>query len=362
LPPSQPADDRYIPETTLVIAAYNEADYLEEKIKNCFELNYPKDKLHILIITDGTTDHSSDIISQYPCIKLLHQPERMGKTAALNRAMQHVLTPLVIFCDANTLLNKNSIVNIVQHYTNTQIGGVAGEKRILSNNKDTTAGRGEGAYWKYESWLKRMDSEFYSVVGAAGELFSMRTALYEPLENDVILDDFVLSMRIAIQGYRVVYEPGAYASEEPSANIREEQKRKIRISSGAFQAMEMLGKAFNIFKFPRLAFQFISHRVLRWTLAPLCLLLVSILNFILVTNDPKAIYYYLLMTQVVFYMSAYLGYLFSLKEKKINIFYIPYYFIFMNISVLLGFQQYQKGSQTVIWEKAQRRNKSIVGS
>ncbi|HVX00460.1 MAG TPA: glycosyltransferase, partial [Candidatus Babeliaceae bacterium] len=232
--------------------------------------------------------------------------------------------------------------------------GVAGEKRIQLQKENNVVGSAEGAYWRYESWMKQLDSDFYTVVGAAGELFSLRKTLYEPITSDVILDDFFLSMRVAITGYRFVYEPGAYAIELPSASVKEEQKRKVRICAGGFQAMKRLPQAFNIFKRPKLAFQFISHRVLRWTLTPICVFLLVIFNSVLIIFNPSSLYFYLFIAQVVFYTMAFLGYLFSLQNRKVRLFSIPYYFVFMNISVFLGFLRYRRGRQTVLWEKVRR--------
>src|SRR5690606_11550963 len=141
-------------------------------------------------------------------------------------------------------------------------------KKILMTKNGKAAGAGEGLYWKYESWLKKNDSALYSVVGAAGELFSIRTELYEYVGNNIIVDDFVLSLKICWKGFRILYAPEAYAMEAPSQSMEEEQKRKIRISAGAFQSMVILKDLMNIFKYGVLSFQYISHRVLRWTICP----------------------------------------------------------------------------------------------
>ncbi|MBS1924791.1 MAG: glycosyltransferase family 2 protein, partial [Bacteroidetes bacterium] len=213
------------------MASYNEAEVLTQKIKNSLELDYPEDKLQIYFITDGSNDNSTEIISAHSRINLFFKPEREGKVAAINRVMPFVTTPIVVFSDANTFLNKGCIREIVKHYSNEKTGAVAGEKKVLDLNKTgDAASAGEGLYWKYESFLKKLDAEFYSVVGAAGELFSIRTELFEPTAKDVLLDDFIISLKICQKGYRVAYEPNAYASEAPSDSIKEEQKRKIRIS------------------------------------------------------------------------------------------------------------------------------------
>ncbi|MCW3465415.1 glycosyltransferase family 2 protein [Chitinophaga nivalis] len=350
-----PASTAIEPAVTLVIAAYNEAGFIAAKIRNTFELDYPQDKLELICITDGSTDQTPDILRNYPRVKLLHEVQRNGKTAALNRAMQHVTTPLVIFCDANTLLNREAIRNIVKHYADETVGGVAGEKKIIRSDNENTAGAGEGIYWKYESFLKRLDADWYTVVGAAGELFSIRTALFQPVEKEVILDDFIISLRINERGYRIAYAPDAYAMETPSSDIREEHKRKVRISAGGFQAIVKLKALLNIFRYPKLSFQYISHRVLRWTLSPLSLLLLLLTNIILVQETAAWWWYGCLVAQLLFYIAAFTGFVLAEKQIKNRLFQIPFYFLFMNIAVYQGFFRYLKGNQSAAWEKSKRR-------
>ena len=249
---------------TLVVTAFNEGDILEEKILNTLELDYPAAKLEIIFVTDGSTDGSREIVSKFPRIQLLHQPERKGKLAAIKRAMLLVQTPVVIFSDANTFLNKECVKRIVRHYSDPQTGGVAGEKRIKEGKKVSAVGEAEGLYWRYESFMKNQDAQFYTVVGAAGELFSIRTALFRQPDESIILDDFFISMQVCLQGYTIRYEPGAYAIESPSASLVEEEKRKIRISAGAYQSVGYLKECLNFIKHPLLGFQYLSRRLLRW--------------------------------------------------------------------------------------------------
>jgi len=175
-----------LPTCALIVAAYNEESVIEEKIKNSIDLIYPENKLSFLFITDGSTDNTAEIVAQYPQIKHMHSAARMGKMAAVHRAVATVDSDVIVFTDANTFLNTEAIVNICRHYANPKVGAVAGEKRVhISETADATAG--EGFYWKYESKLKIWDSELYSVVGAAGELFSVRTALYQPVPKAIKL-------------------------------------------------------------------------------------------------------------------------------------------------------------------------------
>lgn len=344
-----------LPEVTLVIAAYNEEAYIAEKIKNSIGLTYPEGKLRIFIVTDGSTDKTPEIASQFPEVRVLHSAARKGKVAAINRVMEFIETPIVVFSDANTFLNKDSLINITRHYETPSIGGVAGEKKILQNKNDKAVGSGEGLYWKYESFLKKMDSEFYSVVGAAGELFSIRTELYEHVGDNVLLDDFVISLRICRKGYRVAYEPEAYAMESPSSSLKEEEKRKIRISAGGFQSIWMLRDLLNIFKYPALSFQYISHRVLRWAVCPFLLPLILILNVFLAFTAGNW-YLYILIAQAAFYLMAFAGWILAERNIKSKFLYVPYYFLFINLSLYKGFNRYLKGQQTVLWEKATRQD------
>lgn len=345
----------YEPFVTLVVAAYNEEDFILEKIENTLNLNYPADKLQVIFITDGSSDKTPDLIRNNSPFELLHQSERRGKVAAMNRAFQFVKAPIIIFCDANTLLNKECIREIAAHYEDEKVGAVAGEKKIMVSKDGKAAAAGEGLYWKYESFLKKLDSEFYSVMGAAGELFSVRTSLFEKAGEDVIIEDFVQSMKVCQNGYVVHYEPKAYAMETGSLSMKEEQKRKIRISAGAFQAMVILKDLFNVFKYPVIAFQFISHRILRWTICPLAIVTLFISNIFLVVKDSGPVYFVFLFLQFLFYGLAIVGWIFANRNIKIKVLYIPYYFLFMNVSVFLGFARFVRKNQSVLWEKAARQ-------
>jgi cellulose synthase/poly-beta-1,6-N-acetylglucosamine synthase-like glycosyltransferase len=344
------------PEVTLLIAAYNEKDYIDQKIKNSYDLEYPREKLHMIWVTDGSDDGTPEELIKYDGIEVYHLPQRSGKIGAINRGMQFVKTPIVVFCDANTLLGKESIRRIVRLFRDPKVGCVSGEKRINSLEKDAAAGAGEGLYWKYESKLKKWDAELYSVVGAAGELFAIRTELYQEVERDTLLDDFIISLRIAQLGYTIQYDPEAYAIETASANVKEELKRKIRISAGGIQSVIRLKSLLNVFKFGTLSFQYISHRVLRWTLAPLSLLLLITAGFVLALNEwpSPGLYTLFFFLQIIFYISAFIGWYLENRLLRVKLLFIPYYFFIMNLSVYLGFIRYFKRSQSVNWERAKR--------
>ena len=354
--PRLPRLPETLPEATLLIAAYNEEAIVASKMVNCRQLDYPADKLRLVWITDGSNDNTNERLKEYPEVTVLYQPRRQGKTAALNRALPYVNTPYVIFTDANTMLNKGAIKEIIRQFSDPRVGCVAGEKRVeIQAEQGATAG--EGIYWKYESALKRLDYRLYSAVGAAGELFAIRTSLFEQMPPDTLLDDFILSLRIVMRGYTIAYCADAYAVENGSADMREEEKRKVRIAAGGLQSVRRLRALLNPFRYGIFSFQYISHRVLRWSLTPVLLFLLLPLNAILIfTTDRPLLYAVIWLLQTLFYLMASLGYYLSTKHIKNKILFVPYYFLFMNINVIRGFNYLRKrrGQTGSAWEKARR--------
>ena len=354
--PRLPRLPETLPEATLLIAAYNEEAIVASKMVNCRQLDYPADKLRLVWITDGSNDNTNERLKEYPEVTVLYQPRRQGKTAALNRALPYVNTPYVIFTDANTMLNKGAIKEIIRQFSDPRVGCVAGEKRVeIQAEQGATAG--EGIYWKYESALKQLDSRLYSAVGAAGELFAIRRELYEEMPADTLLDDFILSLRIVMRGYTIAYCADAYAVENGSADMHEEEKRKVRIAAGGLQSVWRLRALLNPLRYGVFCFQYISHRVLRWSLAPVLLFLLFPLNTILIfTSNTPLLYAVIWLLQALFYFMASWGHYLSAKHIKNKILFVPYYFLFMNINVVRGFNYLRKrrGQAGGAWEKARR--------
>ena len=336
--PRLPRLPETLPEATLLIAAYNEEAIVASKMVNCRQLDYPADKLRLVWITDGSNDNTNERLKEYPEVTVLYQPRRQGKTAALT--------------DANTMLNKGAIKEIIRQFSDPRVGCVAGEKRVeIQAEQGATAG--EGIYWKYESALKRLDYRLYSAVGAAGELFAIRTSLFEQMPPDTLLDDFILSLRIAMRGYKIAYSKEAYALESASLNMREEEKRKVRISAGGLQSVWRLRGLLNMFRYGILSFQYVSHRVLRWTLTPVVLFALLPLNLLLACTG-HTLYTVILALQLAFYLMGYLGYKMEQRNLRNKLLFIPYYFLFMNINVIRGYSYLAKHKGTGAWEKAKR--------
>jgi len=353
--PPLPTD--FTPPVALIIPAYNEAAVILDKLANCRALEYPRDRLRLVFVTDGSTDGTPELLAAQADVTVLHDPQRQGKPAAMNRAVEHVRRAgdcaILVFSDANAMLNLAAIRNLVRPFADTAVGCVAGEKRVRAADADQAAGAGESLYWRYESTVKRWEAQVGSVMGAAGELFAVRADCYLPIPPDAGVDDFELSFRIAMMGKRLAYAPDAYALEAGSANSAEEWKRKVRIAAGGVQAMRRLLPLLNPLRYGLLSFQYISHRVLRWSVTPLALLLLIPLNGWLAYTR-GGVYTWLAAGQVLFYAAAGVGYLLEARRLRWKPVFVPYYFTLMNLAVLAGWVRHLRGGQDVRWEKARR--------
>lgn len=343
-----------LPSVTLFIAAYNEKEFIGAKLANSDALDYPKDKLEQLWVTDGSDDGSDLLLQQNKRIKVCHQDERKGKIGAINRGMEFVTTPIVLFTDANTLLSPQTIKQVVYQFSDPQTGCVTGEKRILKSEFEGAVSSGEGIYWKYESFIKKLESDINTTIGAAGELFAIRTSLFYKMEPDLILDDFAISLGIAAKGYKIKYAPEAVALESSSSSIREELKRKIRIAAGGLQTLFRMKELLNIFKYRMLSFQYWSHKVFRWTVLPLAMFLCFIINIFLIFQKPTYLYISMMLIQIIFYFLAAIGLVLRNIKSHLHFIFVPYYIVTMNYAVWLGALRYLRGKQSINWEKAKR--------
>ena len=350
--PEMPSDEE-LPTMTLMICAYNEQDIVAEKMQNTRALDYPQDKFRVMWVTDGSTDQTNELLKAYPEVDVVFSPERRGKTAALKHGLREVKTDLVAFTDANTMINPEAMREIARRFQDKTIGCVSGEKRVAARNGEMAA-EGEGLYWRYESTLKKWDGELYSAMGAAGELYAIRPELCKEVPDNALLDDFMMSMYIVDDGYRIAYTPEAYALEYGSANIFEESKRKRRIAAGGLQSIWWLRRMLNPFRQPLVAFQYISHRVLRWSLTPIAMIILLAVNIALVATGAGILYTILLILQLLFYLAALAGWWLNRHGHKNKLLYTAYYFIFMNINVFRGMAYLRTHRSSGAWEKAKR--------
>lgn len=349
-----PDDESLLPDVTLMICAFNEEDVIEEKMANIRQIDYPRDKFCIMWVTDGSTDSTNELLKAYDEVTLVYSPERRGKAAAMQHGLKLNKSEFVVFTDANTLLNANSIREIVRLFMDERVGCVSGEKRVAARVEGQTASEGEGLYWRYESTLKRWDSELYSAMGAAGELFAVRMSYYREAPGNALLDDFMISMLMVKDGRRIAYTSEAYAVEYGSANMHEESKRKRRIAAGGLQSIWWLRALMNPLKYPVISFLFVSHRVLRWSVTPFALLALIPLNIALILMNGGTVYFIIGILQALFYLGAGIGWLMDKAGLKSKLFYVLYYFLFMNLNVFRGIGYLTTHHTSGTWEKAKR--------
>ena len=353
------------PYVTLLIAAYNEETVIEDKLINSLSIDYPKEKLQILVITDGTTDQTPAIVKKYADlgIELLHQPERRGKMAAINRAMAHARGEIIVFSDANNYYQPDTLKKLITPFSNLEVGAVSGAKVI--DRGDGALGASEGLYWKYESFIKQQESRLGSCTSVSGEILAIRKNTYNTPPDNIINDDFYIAMQVIRQGHRLAYVPEAKSSERVSLTAKDEIIRRTRINAGRYQAIAMAGHLLP-FNRPILVWQIISHKFLR-PLVPFCMIVLVISNLTAVLYPPKAggaIYLqppfgvFMLGLQMLFYILAWIGAR-PLKQenqsKLIRLLYLPTFLTNSNIAALYGFFQYLRGQQSHIWERIQRR-------
>ena len=348
-----PADDE-LPTMTLMICAYNEEDIVKEKMANTLALDYPKDKFRIMWVTDGSNDHTNELLAAYPEVDIVFSPERRGKTAALKHGLRELKTRYVAFTDANTMINTGALREIARLFSDPTVGCVSGEKRVAARKAGEMASEGEGLYWRYESTLKRWDSELYSAMGAAGELYAIDPQLCREVPDEALLDDFMLSMYVVQAGKRIAYTSDAYARAYGSANIYEESKRKRRIAAGGLQSIWWLRSMLNPLRQPLVTFQYVSHRVLRWSITPVAMVLLLIVNIALVAMGAGTFYTVMLILQTLFYLMALAGWLTNRFGYKNKLLYTAYYFMFMNFNVFRGMAYLRSHGKSGAWEKAKR--------
>ncbi len=346
--------DEELPTMTLMICAYNEEDVVAEKMANTLALDYPHDKFRIMWVTDGSNDRTNELLQAYPEVDIVFSPERRGKTAALKHGLRELKTRYVAFTDANTMINRDALREIARLFMDPTVGCVSGEKRVAARKAGEMAAEGEGLYWRYESTLKKWDSELYSAMGAAGELYAIDPTLVHEVPDEALLDDFMMSMYIVQAGRRIAYTPDAYALEYGSANIFEESKRKRRIAAGGLQSIWWLRSMLNPLHQPLVAFQYISHRVLRWSVTPVALIILLIVNALLVYFKAGTFYTVMLVLQLLFYLMALAGWWLDRRGHKNKLLYTAYYFVFMNINVFRGMAYLRTHGKSGAWEKARR--------
>lgn len=341
-------DQSFLPGVSLIIAAYNEEDVIEEKILNSLSLDYPKEKLEIIIASDGSEDRTNSIVEKYSDrgVILSRVYPRGGKARALNLTIPKAKHEVLVLSDANAMYQKDGIRELVKFLGDPSVGGVTGDVKILNDRPEF--GQSEGAYYKYERFIQKCESNFSSIIGVDGAMYALKKEAFLPPSNNIILDDFVISMNIVKKGYRVLYNPRAVAYEDSIPEISQEIRRRIRITAGAVQA---LVKREGLPRFRQMEewFMYLSHKLFRW-LTPLFLITLFVTNLILIPNIFGKIFFVL---QLVFYALAVVGWIFSKRDVH-KIFKVPFYFCMVNYAALVGLFKGILKLQRSTWDKASR--------
>jgi cellulose synthase/poly-beta-1,6-N-acetylglucosamine synthase-like glycosyltransferase len=330
----------------LLISAFNEERVLRKKIENSLSLDYPREKLTVLVASDGSNDRTVAIAADYEDlgVKIFHRPGRSGKSAVLNEVFKTIPQDIVVFTDANSMFAEDALKRLVAHFTKPDIGCVVGKLRYV-DRQTTSVARGEGIYWRYEGVLSVLESSLKSVLVANGSIFAIRRSLFVELYPEVA-NDFQIPMEIAAQGYGVVYEPEAMAFEQSTMLWQEEFQRKVRIIVRGLTGYCRLRSKITGFR----RWQFVSHKLLRWAVGPM-LIFTLISNIFLMRSS---VFYTLALTgQLAVYISALIGWRMRTTRRPHPMFYLPFYFTMVNLAAVLAIVKFVSGERQRVWEKAE---------
>ncbi|MCP3101705.1 glycosyltransferase family 2 protein [Myxococcus sp. K15C18031901] len=336
------------PSVSLVVAAYNEASCIEQKLENSLALAYPADRFEVVIGSDGSSDGTDEKVRECPDARVRLSPApRAGKTTVLNRCIPTAKGDIVVLSDANTMIEPDAVEKLVRHFDDPEVGAVCGKLRLYNPTKQDYE---ESAYWSYESLIKLYEGRRGAVVGANGGLYAIRRTLFTQLPPSTIVDDFVIPLRILEKGYKVAYEEEAVAHEETTEDYDKEFGRRARIAAGNFQSLRMVpGLLLPTAGFP--AFAFWSHKLLRWC-APALMGIALVANLFLLDS---LFYRFTLLGQALFYALAYLGKLGALKRGTAKrVASVAYYFVTMNLAIVVGFWRFLRNSQRAAWDRTAR--------
>lgn len=333
------------PALSMLIAAYNEEEHLAEKISNIAALDYPADKLQVVIVSDGSSDGTNSMLRQIsdPRIEVVIQAQRGGKAMALNIALEHARHDLLILSDCSTMFSPDALKKLVRHFGDPAIGLVCGSLLFEAGAESRQT---EGLYWKYETVLRLMEARLGATLTPSGAMYAVRRSAYAPPRQDVVVEDIVTSMNARRLGYQVYYDPEAKGVDYPAPTVAGEFKRRVRIATGSFLALSSLLRV----PLPGFtAFAFVSHKLLRW-IVPLLLILVFASNLFLLG---KPLYRIPLLLQVAIYLWAAVGFVFRRRLHRVRFALVAYFLVAMNLAFLVGLLQCLTGRKESAWQRVQ---------
>lgn len=340
------------PRLTFLITAYNEEKNIGTKLEQTLTLDYPRDKLEVIVASDGSTDRTDEIVRGFAArgVRLVRVEGRVGKTETQNQAVKQATGEIIIFSDATTRYEHSAVRNLARNYADPKVGAVSGRYEYF-NPTGASIGVGSILFWKYENLIKRLQTDIKTITGCCGCIYSVRRAAYVPLPADII-SDLVEPLKVVEQGYRIVFEPEAIAFEETTEKVREEFNMRVRVVTRGMRGLLYMKKLFNPFRYGFVSFQLFSHKVLRW-FVPLFLLVAFVANVFLAGRGNR-FYDAALVLQAAFYLLALLGLLVEQRNILAKPFTVPLYFMTVNIAALVAMYRIWKGYKAVTWETVRK--------
>jgi cellulose synthase/poly-beta-1,6-N-acetylglucosamine synthase-like glycosyltransferase len=341
--PSVPATDLGL---TLIIAAHNEEAGIREKLDATLRLNYPRENLQIIVASDGSTDNTDEIVREFRDrgVELIEVRDRMGKTNAQNKAVLHARHPILVFSDATTRYDVDSLQYLAGAYLGPRVGAVSGRYDYFDSTGGSPAGTGSTKFWNLENWIKRAQSRVHTLSGCCGCIYSVRRDLYTALSPETI-SDLVQPLHVILQGHRVVFEERAHASEEATRTAGDEFRMRVRVATRGMMGLLSVPQLLLPWKYPWIAFQLWSHKISRWSI-PLLLACLFVGSLFLA---PRPEFLMLLFIQLLFYGWA-LASLVIPGLRHSRILSLPLYFCIINMAFLLGIVHAVRGRQFNVWQ------------
>ncbi len=335
------------PRVSVIIAAYNEEADIADKLENTLALDYPKDRLEIIVASDCSSDRTDEIVRGFRDrgVILHRRPERLGKTSAQNHAVNVSTGEVLLFSDATTMYEPDTVRKVVRSFADTDVGCVTGNV-VYVDRASTAVGRGLRSYWGYEFFLKQNESKLCSLIGVCGCLYAVRRSAYVRLARDMS-SDFVIASEIYLQGLRSVYDPEAVSSEDTNNRAKDEFRMRVRIIEQTMTALHRYREVLNPMRHGLYAFQMISHKVMRYAV-PVLMALIFASNLFLI--DSGALYYYAFVGQSAFYAAALAGWAGDALGLRLGPLAIPYYFVLSNVAVVVAFVKFVRGESHVVWQ------------
>ncbi|MGC1273651.1 MAG: glycosyltransferase family 2 protein [Planctomycetaceae bacterium] len=343
-----------LPSVSLIISAFNEEPVIGEKIENALELDYPSERLDIIVVSDFSTDGTDGIVTSFAerGVRLLRMESRLGKSVGVTRAVQVATGEIVVFSDANSMYAPGALRHLVRHFADPTVGYVVGHQRYLTEAGG--AADSETLYWSFETWLKRQESRIGSVVGGDGAIYAIRSDQFEPLREDDI-SDFTLPLRIVVRGYRGIFDPLAVCTERPAGGFESEFRRKVRIVTRSCRAILRVPQALNPLRVGVFAYELASHKLLRWFAPVFLIALATSTAMLAATREP--VYVAAALFQAGLYLAALAGALPGLS--RLRVFYIPLYFVLMNAAAAAGILGVVFGYRFSVWTPERREVTSV---